>query len=86
MTQPDNEAPRNTEAPRNADAPRNSEAAGKAKDRDLLGRILFWIFGPPTANDAITVHSPQAKAYLERQRAARKQQREQERARRRESR
>jgi hypothetical protein len=51
------------------------------KDRDLLGRFLFWIFGPPTAKDAISVHGPQARAYRERQRAAREREREERRAR-----
>jgi hypothetical protein len=49
------------------------------KERDRLGRFLFWIFGPPTANDAISVHSPQARAHRERQRAARQQEREDQR-------
>jgi hypothetical protein len=49
------------------------------KERDRLGRFLFWIFGPPTAHDAISVHSPQARAYRERQRAARQQKRDEQR-------
>jgi hypothetical protein len=50
--------------------------AKQPKERDRLSRFLFWIFGPPTANNAISVHSPQARAYRERQRAARQQERE----------
>jgi hypothetical protein len=51
-------------------------AAKQPKERDRLSRFLFWIFGPPTAKDAISVHSPQARAHRERQRAARQQERE----------
>ncbi|GAA1820480.1 hypothetical protein HC028_12070 [Planosporangium flavigriseum] len=54
----------------------DTAAAAKPKQRDRLGRFLYWIFGPPTANNAISAHSPQAKAYRERQRALRQQERE----------
>ncbi|NJC73581.1 hypothetical protein HC031_28210 [Planosporangium thailandense] len=64
----------------------DNEDATQPKQRDRLGRFLFWIFGPPTANDAISVHSPQGKAYLARQRAAREREREARRRKRDESR
>jgi hypothetical protein len=66
--------------------PDDKAAQEQPKQRDRLGRFLFWIFGPPTANDAISVHSPQARAHRERQRAARQQEREEQRKKRDESR
>jgi hypothetical protein len=57
----------------------NQTGSKPPKERDRLARFLFWIFGPPTAENAISAHSPQARAYREQQRAARRQQREQQR-------
>lgn len=54
----------------------DTAGVNQPKQRNRLGRFLFWIFGPPTANDAISVHSPQGRAYLARQRALREQERE----------
>jgi hypothetical protein len=81
VTQPDN-----AESNDKAAASNDKAAAKRPKNGDLLGRFLFWIFGPPTAKDALSVHSPQAKAYRERQRAARQAEREEQRRKRDESR
>lgn len=62
--------------PNHPDKAPGDTAANQPKSRDRLGRFLFWIFGPPTAHDAISVHGPQGRAYRARQRAAREQQRE----------
>jgi hypothetical protein len=80
VTQPDRAAANDKAA---AD---DKAAAEEPKERDRLSRFLFWIFGPPTAHDAISAHSPQARAHRERQRAARQQEREQQRKRRDETR
>jgi hypothetical protein len=74
--------------PDKAESPNKAESPDKAQpeERDLVSRFLFWIFGPPTAKDAISVHSPEGRAYLERQRAARQREREEQRRKRTESR
>jgi hypothetical protein len=67
-------------------AANDKAAANQPRKGDRLSRFLYWIFGPPTANNAISAHSPQARAYRERQRAARQQEREDQRKNRDESR